>query len=89
MSRYGFTEFDSEFVVGWDNPLQTLFGQAISNGEVDVSTLKDPDIQTVDELEVELGQVIPDHLRLRLEDDMANKTEPTPLQKMMGTAFKA
>ncbi len=52
MSRYGFTKFDAEVVVGWDNPCQTLFGDVEdSEGELIVSTMMiagERNIQTVD-----------------------------------------
>ena len=100
MSRYSFNPIvpagiDSDaleglsIVVGWDNPLQTLFGDVEdAKGDTLVSTMLDmgkTDVQTVSALEYLLGYRVPNDIALKLATDMANRTEPTDLQKCMAT----
>jgi hypothetical protein len=104
MSRYSFNPIvpagiDSDaleglsIVVGWDNPLQTLFGDVEdAKGDPIVSTMLDmgkTDVNTVLELEALLGYRVPNDIALKLCEDMANRTEPSPLQKRMAGILKA
>lgn len=92
MSRYGFNVDDVEVVVGWDNPCQTFFGDVEDeHGNPIVSTMLDmgkTDVYTVLDLESLLSYRIPDDIALKLCEDMAKRTEPTPLQKAMGQFIK-
>lgn len=98
MSRYSFNPIvpagiDSDaleglsIVVGWDNPLQTLFGDVEdAKGDAIVSTmliLGRMDVYTILDLENLLGYRIPDDIARKLCEDMDNRTEPSPLQKHM------
>ena len=87
MSRYTFKGNDETTnTVGWDNPLQTLFGDVehVSQEDPIISTMIGMgrfDIRDVDTLEELIGYDIPKDIRAQLESDMAGATEPTPLQQ--------
>lgn len=76
-------------IVGWDNPLQTFFGDVeIANGESIRSTMMDMgefNVSTIGKLEGLLGYVIPAELITKLKSDKEGRTEPTPLQKGIGS----
>lgn len=94
MSRYVIPAIDlnHNVVVGWDNPLQTFFAivsdetrdednkivQWIGIGNKDI-------IVDINELQKQLEQfaLIPRSIKMKLKEDYQNRTEPTPLQKMM------
>lgn len=104
MSRYGFTpKVPSHgiaaaslkgltIVVGWDNPLQTFFGDVEDeNGDQIMSTMlmmNKHDIQSVDALGTLVGYDIPTDIKAKLESDRENRTEPTPHQKRIASLFK-
>lgn len=75
-------------VVGWDNPLQTFFGDVEdASGEAICSTMMDMgefNVPTIDYLEGLLGYEIPADIQAKLESDKEDRTEPTPLQKNIG-----
>ena len=94
MSRYKmFDPSDCYVVVGWDNPLQTFFVQQYVNLDAyneDVTKAwlgctpsEIPTIERLEEVMTQLGCSLPVDIRNGLEKDYANRTEPTPLQKMM------
>lgn len=100
MSRYGFTpSFRSSSnmlvddtlsaVVGWDNPLQTFFGDVENaDGHLLISTmhgLGKTNVQSVEDLEYLIGYVIPNEIKAKLKADCDKRTEPTPLQKRMAS----
>ena len=84
-------------IVGWDNPLQTFFGDVEdANGESIRSTMIDMgefNVQTIDYLEGLLGYEIPGDIQIKLIQDEAGNPEPTPLQqsvkRSMGAKMKA
>ncbi len=101
MSRYSYTptrkvpgltlsEDNVTVIVGWDNPLQTLFGDVEVDGQElpTISTMAgmgETNIKTVDDLEYLIGYRIPGDVAARLIIDMDNRTEPSPLQKSMAS----
>ncbi len=87
MSRYGFNVDDVEIVVGWDNPLQTFFGQTEVDGKVVVDTMIDMglvNVQCVRLLESMIGFYIPRDICDKLIHDRDNAIPQTPLQAAMG-----
>lgn len=104
MSRYGFkptlptgTVADAaleglSIVVGWDNPLQTFFGDVEdANGESIRCTMIDMgefNVNTVSGLEDLIGYRIPNDIAIKLHNDADNRVEPTPLQKGIGGLLK-
>lgn len=104
MSRYGFTpttkapgnsaaDTTQEVIVGWDNPLQTFFGDvADAKGDEIVNTMLgfgNFNVQTVDDLEYLIGLTIPNDIRAKLENDRGDRSEPSRLQKTIGDRMKA
>lgn len=103
MSRYGFTpttkapgndpaDTTQSVVVGWDNPLQTFFGDVENaNGDEILSTMigmSEFNVKTTDDLEYLIGLVIPADIKAKLVADRGERTEPTPLQSQMGAHLK-
>ena len=91
MSRYGFTVDKVEVVVGWDNPIQTFFGQTEVDGEIVIDTMIGMglfNVQSVDLLENMIGFDIPRDIRKKLLDDQAESPPPTPQQSRMAKIFK-
>jgi len=109
MSRYSFNPFiegkhdeSITVIVGWDNPLQTLFAQVVRT-ETDITIIRDGveldtmlgmgfmgpgrGIVCLRKLEEIIGYDIPDNLRNQLLDDRDNRLEPTRLQKMMSASL--
>lgn len=80
-------------VVGWDNPLQTLFGDVLVEGQElpRISTMADMgkiNIKTVDDLEYLIGYRIPGYVAVRLIIDMDNRIPPTPMQARMAAFLR-
>jgi hypothetical protein len=94
MSRYQIpskTE-DYEVVVGWDDPLETYFAQAIrpENGEILLWLGADPNdkVLSVDELETKLKthgylDKLPANIYKNLLDDFDQRKEPSGIAKMI------
>lgn len=80
-------------VVGWDNPLQTFFGDVEdAKGEPICSTMMDMgefNVQTIDFLEGLLGYEIPADLQAKLESDKEGRTEPSSSQKNIGALLNS
>ena len=97
MSRYLFeVNGDDRVYIGWDNPLQTFFFQKFINYDkpeeeiVIEKGLDYKEIPTLNQLvefmwynKYDLG----DYWYNVLFDDLADRTEPTPLQKRMNEFF--
>lgn len=105
MSRYSYTptrkvpgltpsEDNVTVVVGWDNPLQTLFGDVEVDGQELplVSTMADMgkiEVRSINDLEYLIGYRIPGDIAARLVIDMDNRSAPTPMQTRMAAFLKA
>ena len=104
MSRYSYTptykvpgltptEDKVTVVVGWDNPLQTLFGDVEVDGQElpIISTMADMgkiEVLSVNDLEYLIGYRIPGDIAARLIIDMDNRIPPTALQARMVSFLK-
>lgn len=85
MSRYGFQHEGKDVVVGWDNPIQTLFGDI---GDYSITLDGNYNIQNVDELAEIMGVEIPSEIKEKLERDRDTAPAPTLLQARMGQLFR-
>ncbi len=88
MSRDGFNVDDVEIVVGWDNPLQTFFGQTEVDGNEVINTMLNMglvNVQCVLLLESMIGFYIPRDICDKLIHDRDNAIPQTPLQAAMGS----
>jgi hypothetical protein len=93
MSRYNIDHPTLDIVVGWDNPLQTLFCQVIdpSLDEEEETILwrgtghPDPEIRTVHQLNLILSPYaqVPDDVAEKLCAEMKAAATPTPLQQLV------
>ena len=100
MSRYRIHTLNSdrhETFVGWDNPLQTYFAQVydLSASDEDDSISfwvgeKPQEVTSVDVLEEKVRPfaVIPQEIKEKLLRDYQERTQPTPLQRMMSELFR-
>jgi hypothetical protein len=99
MSRHTLQKVDNRTtIVGWDNALETFFCQDYENydspDEILVWSIgeSEGEIPTpclcVQKLEMN-GYEVPMHIYDVLKSDFSNRTEPTPLQKMMKNYLKA
>ncbi len=104
MSRYSYTpthkspgntpaEDNITVIVGWDNPLQTLFGDVEVDGQEMplVSTMADMgqiNIRSVNDLEYLIGYRVPGNIAARLITDMDNRVPPTAMQARMSAILK-
>lgn len=90
MSRYGFNVGDVEIVVGWDNPIQTFFGQTEVDGKPVIDTMIGMglfNVKSVQLLESMIGFDIPRDIRNKLIQERDDAPSPTPLQEIVGEIF--
>jgi hypothetical protein len=95
MSRYTIQTNDLEVIVGWDNPMQTLYYQVyLTNGPgVPVMSAGDTfnELSTVatliDSLASALLVEVPEAILTKLSNDVKNATQPTKLQMDMAEMF--
>ena len=97
MSRYHIdTQDEFDIFVGWDNPLQTFFYQKYSGyntknekllDEIGTSYHAIPDVDQLYKLIKVFGYELTDGQLSMLSGDFDNRTESTPLQKMINQMF--
>lgn len=87
MSQYSFRVERREFILGWDNPLQTFFVQVWEDSDQDDPVLwagTSPDevasVETLAELMRPYGK-IPAQVRTQLRDDCDGRIPPTEWQR--------
>jgi hypothetical protein len=86
-----FTKGGLEVFVGWDNPLETFFGQVYDRSKPEAEQiiywigLQVGEIPTVSELDDRMKNfcTIPETIAAELVDAKRDRTEPTPLQRFM------
>jgi hypothetical protein len=97
MSRHKIDTQDNFSVfVGWDNPMQTFFYQKYSDYDTKKEKIVDdvgtsykalPTIKQLVALLKVFGYEMTVGQLSKLEEDYNNRTEPTPLQKMINDMF--
>jgi len=94
MSSYNIEHEKYDIIVGWDNPLQTFFGNVfIDDEEGDVIFSCGDSHNEVPEVMDLVAKMrpyceIPDWMVYKLVEDYTNRTEPTAFQKQMVNLVK-